>query len=39
VAVIVGAATINGDFIVHWIITTALMLVIYFAIRYALKED
>jgi hypothetical protein len=34
----VGAAIIDGNFIVHWVVTTAVMLGIYFAIRYALKE-
>jgi hypothetical protein len=37
--VIVGSTVIDGDFIVHWTITTALVLAIYFGIRYALRED
>jgi hypothetical protein len=37
--VIAGSTVIDGSFIVHWTITTALMLAIYFGIRYALRED
>jgi hypothetical protein len=37
--VIAGSTVIDGSFIVHWSITTALMLAIYFGIRYALRED
>jgi hypothetical protein len=33
---IAGASVIDGSFIVHWIITTALMLAIFFGIRYAI---
>jgi hypothetical protein len=36
--VIVGSTVIDGNFIVHWTITTALILAIYFGIRYALRE-
>jgi hypothetical protein len=35
---IASSTVIGGSFIVHWIITTALMLAIFFAIRYALRE-
>jgi hypothetical protein len=34
-----SSTVIDGNFIVHWIITTALMLVVYFGVRHALKED
>ena len=36
---IAGSTVIDGNFIVHWTLTTALMLAIYFGIRYALRED
>jgi hypothetical protein len=35
---IASSTVIGGSFIVHWIITTALMLGIVFGIRYALRE-
>jgi hypothetical protein len=34
-----SSAVIDANFIVHWIVTTALMLVVYFGVRHALKED
>jgi hypothetical protein len=37
--VIAGSTVIDGSFIVHWTITTALMLAIYLGIRYALREE
>jgi hypothetical protein len=33
---IASSAVVDGSFIVHWIITTALMLAIFFGIRHAL---
>jgi hypothetical protein len=35
---IASATVIDVSFFVHWIITTALILVIVFGIRYALRE-
>ena len=36
---IANSTVIDGNFIVHWIITSALMLAIFFGIRYALREQ
>jgi hypothetical protein len=33
---IASSAVIDGSFIVHWVITTALMLAIFLGIRHAL---
>ena len=38
-SMIANSTVIDGNFIVHWIITSALMLAIFFGIRYALREQ
>jgi hypothetical protein len=38
-SMIANSTVIDGYFIVHWIITSALMLALFFGIRYALREQ
>ena len=36
---IANSTVIDGNFIVHWILTSALMLAIFFGVGFALREQ